>query len=57
VENMDWIIIMKKYWPNDSCTNCKPNSNLKQYLRMEKFLAKDNYNLIEEHNFFERIVG
>jgi hypothetical protein len=57
VENMDWIIIMEKYWPNDSCTNCKPNSNLKQYLKMEKFLAKDNYDLIEEHNFFERIVG
>jgi hypothetical protein len=54
---MDWIIIMEKNRPNDSCANCKPNSNLKQYLKMEKFLAKDNYDLIEKYNFFERIVG
>jgi hypothetical protein len=35
--------------------NCKPNSNLKQYLKVEKFWAKENYDLIEEHNFFEEL--
>ncbi len=29
------------------------NSNLKQYLKMKEYLAKENYDLIEEHNFFK----
>jgi hypothetical protein len=55
---MDWITINgKKIGLMIHVSNCKPNSNLKQYLKMKKFLAKDNYDLIEEHNFFERVVG
>jgi hypothetical protein len=29
------------------------NSNLKQYLKVEEYLAKENYDLMEEHNFFK----
>jgi hypothetical protein len=42
-----------KISPNDSCANCIPNSNLKQYLKAEKFWAKEKYDLIEEHNFLK----
>ncbi len=55
VKNMDQIAIVVKNSPNDSCANCKPNSNLKQYLKVEKFWTKENYDLIEEHNFFEEL--
>jgi hypothetical protein len=44
-----------KNWPNYPRANYKPNSNFKQYLKIEKLLAKDNYNLIEEHDFFEEL--
>ncbi len=47
VENMDRIIIVVKNWSNDLRANCKPHSNFKQYLKIEKALAKDNYNLME----------
>jgi len=52
VENMDWIIIVVKNWLDDLHANCKPNSNFKQYLKAKESLAKENYNLIEEHNSF-----
>ncbi len=55
VENMDWIIIVVKNWSNDLHANCKPHSNFKQYLKIEKSLAKDNYNVMEEHNLFEEL--
>ncbi len=32
------------------CANCK--LNFKQYLKVEKFLVEEDYNLIEEHDFF-----
>jgi hypothetical protein len=48
VENMDWIIIVVKNWPNESCANCKPNLNFKQYLKAKESLAKkNNFFLIE----------
>ncbi len=47
---MDQVIIMVKNWLNNLHANCKPNSNLKQY-----FLPKENYDLIEKHNFFEEL--
>jgi hypothetical protein len=49
MENMDWIVIVTKDW-----LGCKPNLNLK-YFKTKKSFAKQNYNLIEEHNFFEKI--
>jgi hypothetical protein len=45
---MDQIIIVMKNWPDDLHANCKPNSNSKQYLKVEGSLAKENYNLIEK---------
>jgi hypothetical protein len=55
MDNKDRIIIIVKNWFDDPQTNCKPkpNSNFKQYFKIEKLLVKDNYNLIEEHKFFE----
>jgi hypothetical protein len=50
---MDHIIVVVK--PNDPCAYCKPNSNFKQYLNKKESLAKENYNSIEEHNFFEEL--
>ncbi len=55
VEIMEHIIVVVKNWPNDPCANCKPNSNFKQYLNKKESLAKENYNSIEEHNFFEEL--
>jgi hypothetical protein len=44
-----------KNWPNDPCHNCKSNANLKEYLKEEDFLAKENYDLREEVDFFEQL--
>ncbi len=57
MENKDWIITMMKNWLDDSCTNCKPNSDFKQYLKANESLVEENYNLIEKHNFFEELQG
>jgi len=46
---MDRIIIIVKNWCDDLCANCKPNFDFKQYLKIEKLLVEDNYNLIEKH--------
>jgi hypothetical protein len=35
--------------------NWKPNSNLKQYLKVKKNSIEENYILIEKHNFFEEL--
>ncbi len=51
VENMDPIITMVKNWLDDPHANCKPHSDLKQYLKIEKSLAIKNYNLIEKHSY------
>jgi len=50
---MDQIIIVVKNWPNDSHANYKPNLDFKQRLKAKESLVEKNYNLIEEHNFFE----
>jgi hypothetical protein len=50
IPSMDQVIIMVKNWLNNLHANCKPNSNLKQY-----FLPKENYDLIEKHNFFVKL--
>ncbi len=55
VENMDRIIMVVKNWPNDPCHNCKPNANLKEYLKDEDSLAKESYDLLEEIDFFEQL--
>ncbi len=55
VENMDRIIIVVKNWLDDPHHNCKPNANLKEYLKEEDSLVKDNYDLVEEADFFEQL--
>lgn len=44
---------MVKNWPNDQCLNCSTNANFKDYVKTEVALIKDNYELIEESNYFE----
>ncbi len=53
VENMDRIIIMVKNWPDDPCHNYKPNVDLKENLKNEDCLIKENYDLLEEADFFK----
>jgi hypothetical protein len=52
---MDRIITMVKNWPDDPCHNYKPNVVLKEYLKEEDSLAKENYDLLEEADFFEQL--
>jgi hypothetical protein len=55
MDKIDQIITILKNWLDDPHANYKPNLNYKQYLKTKKLLAKDNYNLIEEHDFFEEL--
>jgi hypothetical protein len=52
---MDRIITMVKNWLDNPCANCKQNSIFKQYLKVEESLVENNYNLLEKHNFFEKL--
>ncbi len=45
-----------KNWPDDHCLNCSQHKYLKDFLKVESSLAKDNYDLIEESNYFEQLV-
>jgi hypothetical protein len=53
VENMDQIFIKVKNWLDNSHLNYKPNSNFKQYLKVEEFLVEENYNLIDNIIFLK----
>jgi hypothetical protein len=55
VKSLLTILVKVKNWHDYTCANYKPNSNLKQYLKEDEFLAQENYNLIEEHNLFEEL--
>jgi hypothetical protein len=44
-----------KNWHDDPRATYKPNSSFKQYLKIKELLARDNFNLIEEHHFFEEL--
>jgi hypothetical protein len=57
MENEDWIIIVMKIWLDDSCTNCKPNSNFKQYFEANESLVEETYNLIEKYKLFEEFAN
>ncbi len=56
VDNLNSIIIVVKNWPDDHCLNCSQHKYLKDFLKVESSLAKDNYDLIEESNYFEQLV-
>jgi hypothetical protein len=40
-----------KNWLDDPHHNCKPNANLKEYLKKEDSLVEENYDLLEEADF------
>jgi hypothetical protein len=46
LENMDWIIMVLRNYPNGLHANYKPNSNVKAYMEVEDYLVKNNYDLI-----------
>jgi hypothetical protein len=46
---------MVKSWLDDPRHNCKPNANVKDYLKEEYSLVEDNYDLLEEVHFFEQL--
>ncbi len=49
-----WLVYhYGKNWPNDQCLNCSTNANFKDYIKTKVALVKDNYELIEESNYFE----
>jgi hypothetical protein len=53
---MNKPIIMVKNWLNDSHLNCTTNSNFKDYVNFEVVLKKDNYEFIEEFEYFEELL-
>ncbi len=53
MENMDQIITVVKNWHDDPHHNCKLNTNLKEYLKEEDYLANENYDLLKSSSFFE----
>ncbi len=53
VENLDKINTIAKNWLDDFCIDYTPNKTMKNYLKVEGFLAYDTYELIEEAKYFE----
>ncbi len=44
-----------KNWLNDLCLNCKKKVDMKEYMKMESSLVDNNYDLIEEAEYFEEL--
>jgi hypothetical protein len=44
---------MVKNLPNDPCFNCSQPKDLTNFMKVESLLAKENYDLIKESNYFE----
>jgi hypothetical protein len=55
VENLDKIITIVKNLLDDPQVNCMPTKNMRDYLKVEGSLVDDNYKLIEEEKYFERL--
>lgn len=55
VENLDKIIIVVKNWSNDPCLNRTTDSNFKDYVKSEVALVEENYEFIEESEYFEEL--
>jgi hypothetical protein len=53
VENLDWIIFMVKYWPNDPHLNCSINANFKDYIKVGGALGKKNCELMKNLNILK----
>ncbi len=44
-----------KNWFNDLHLNCTPNVDLKDYMKAEILLVKENYQLIKKVKYFEEL--
>ncbi len=55
VQNLDKIIFIINKWSNAMCLNCTPNVNLKDYVKAKIGLGQDNYEFIEEAEYFEEM--
>lgn len=53
VNNLGCINIIVKNLPNDPCFNCSQCMDLTNFMKDESLLAKENYDLIKESNYFE----
>jgi hypothetical protein len=47
-------MVLKK-WPNDPWLNYMPIVAFKDYMKVECFLAEENYDLIEEVDFLKQL--
>jgi hypothetical protein len=52
--NLGRIITMVKNLPNDLHFNFSQRKDLTNFMKVESLLAKDNYDLIKESNYFEQ---
>jgi len=55
VDNLDQIITMVNNWPNDPHLNYSRPKDLTNFLKVEFVLVENNYDLIEESNYFEQL--
>jgi hypothetical protein len=55
VQNLDQIITIINNRLNNSHPNCTPNVNLKNYLKTEIGLTKNNYEQIKKAEYFEEL--
>ncbi len=46
---------MVKNWRDDPYLNCSRHKELTDFLKVEFVLATDNYDLIQESNYFEQL--
>ncbi len=53
---MNKPIIMVKNWLDDLHLNCTTNSNFKDYVKFEVVLTKENYEFMEESEYFEELL-
>jgi hypothetical protein len=55
VENLSHNIIIVKNWLNDLCLICKKKVDMKEYMKVEASLVDNNYDLIEEVEYFKEL--
>ncbi len=55
MENLNYIIIVVKNWFDDPYLNCSQHKDLIELWKLKFLLAKKNYDLIKESNYFEQL--
>jgi len=53
--NLDWIITVIKNLLDYRWLHCSTNANFKDYIIVEVVLIENNYELIEESNYFKKL--